>query len=89
MPKPEKMKLLGAYCPYPLKYEIHELLKVWDKKIIMVADQLFPPNLLPMIEHVLSPFGITLELLFLLFHLRIPTRAWLLTNHQELKYELD
>lgn len=81
--------MLGADGPYPLEYEIHELFKVWDKKLVLIADQLFPPYLLPMIEHVLSSFGITLELFLLLFHLRIPTRAWLLTHHQELKDELD
>jgi hypothetical protein len=42
-----------------------------------------------MIEHVLSPFGITLKLLFLLFHLCITANSWLLTHHQELKDELD
>jgi hypothetical protein len=89
MPKPEEMMLLGADGPNPLEYKIHELFKVWDKKLILIADQLFPPYLLPMIEHVLSPFCITLELLFLLFHLCITASACLLTNHQELKDELD
>jgi hypothetical protein len=89
MPKPEKMKLLRAYGLNPPENEIHKFFKVWDKKLILIADQLFPPNLLPMIEHFLSSFGITLKLLLLLFHLHIPTRAWLLAHHQELKNELD
>jgi len=38
MPKPEEMKLLGADSPDPLEYEIHELIKVWDKKLVLVAD---------------------------------------------------
>ena len=38
MPKPEEMKLLGADSPNPLEYDIDELIKVWDKKLVLVAD---------------------------------------------------
>lgn len=83
------MKLLRADRPNPIEYEINELFKVWDKKLILIADNLFPPNLLPMIKHVLPSFGITLELFYLLFHLRIISSTWLLAHHQELKDELN
>jgi hypothetical protein len=38
MPKPEEMKLLRADGPNPLEYKIHELIKVWDKKLVLLAD---------------------------------------------------
>jgi len=41
------------------------------------------------IKHALSSLGITLELLFLLFHLHITVRTCLLADHQVLKDELD
>ena len=38
MPKPEEMKLLGADGPDPLEYEIDQLIKVRDKKLVLIAD---------------------------------------------------